>query len=194
MSRIGRKAIPLSDKVKVTIKDRHVLVEGPLGKQEILLPLGVTVKIENNIIHVGAPAATRGNRGFQGMVRAILANHVHGVLHGFERTLDIQGVGYKAELKGDKLVLALGFSHAVEVKVPKSLKVVVDKNQTKLSVKGSNKQEVYQFAARVRSYKPAAQDPYKVKGVKYDKIVDAQGHIIKPAEEIKRKAGKTGAK
>lgn len=194
MSRIGRKPITVSDKVKVTVKDRHVLVEGPLGKLEMLLPPGVTVKMEKNIIHVSKPVASRGNRGFQGMVRALLANYVYGVLHGFERTLDISGVGYKAELKGDRLILALGFSHPVEVKVPKTIKVAVDKNQTKLSVKGASKQEVFQFAARIRAFKPAAHDPYKVKGVKYDKVLDTHGHVLKSAEEIKRKAGKTGAK
>src|SRR4051794_6816828 len=114
MSRIGRRVIPVPDKVKVTVRERVVTVEGPLGKLDGLMPEGVTVRVESGVIHIGAPPLTRGNSGFQGLMRALLANMVHGVVHGYERNLEITGVGYKADLKGDMLTFALGYTHIIE--------------------------------------------------------------------------------
>src|SRR5262245_28441678 len=121
MSRIGRKPIPLPDKVKVTTNGRQLHVEGPLGKLDAIMPEGVTIKVENNVAHVGAPERTRQNRGYQGLVRALLANMVVGVTKGYEKNLEINGVGYKAELKGDTLTLALGYTHPVALKMPKGV-------------------------------------------------------------------------
>jgi large subunit ribosomal protein L6 len=180
MSRVGRKPIAVPEKVKVTVKERHVTVEGPLGKLDAIIPEGVTVKVDKNVINVGAPEAARNNRGYQGLMRALLANMVHGVLHGYERTLEITGVGYKAELKGDTVTFALGYSHLIHLKLPKTIKAVIDKSQTKVTIKGIDKQLVYQIAAQIRSYKKP--EPYKGKGVKY------------AGENIRRKAGKAGAK
>ncbi len=180
MSRIGRKAITVPDKVKVTTNGRHLHVEGPLGKLDMLMPEGVGVKMEGHIAHVSAPPKTRSSRGHQGMVRAILANMVNGVTKGYEKNLEINGVGYKADLKGDSITFALGYTHPITLKLPKGITAVVDKTQTKVTIKGADKQMVGQIAAQIRGYKEP--EPYKGKGVKY-------------AEEvIKRKVGKTGAK
>ena len=180
MSRIGRKAITVPDKVKVEQRGRVVVAEGPLGKLEAIIPAGLSLRREGNILHVEAPSLERGNRGFQGLVRALVANMVHGVTQGYEQVLEINGVGYKAELKGETLIFSLGYSHQIELKLPKTIKATVDKTQTKVTVKGSDKQLVGQIAAQIRSFK--VPEPYKGKGVKYAN------------EVIRRKAGKAGAK
>ncbi len=179
MSRIGKKPIPIPDKVKVEVSARSVKVTGPLGVLDAVIPLGVTIKIENNVIHIGAPAPNRQNKGFQGLMRAVLANMVNGVVKGFERTIEINGVGYKAEQKGDKLVLQLGYTHPCEVVLPKSVKAKIDKG-TVVTLSGPDKQVVNQIAATLRAFKKP--EPYKGKGVKYSN------------ETIIRKVGKTGAK
>jgi len=179
MSRIGKKIIPIPDKVKVEVSPRSVKVTGPLGVLDAVIPQGVTIKIENNIIHVGAPKLNRQNKGFQGLMRALLANMVHGVVKPFERTIEINGVGYKAEQKGDKLVLSLGYTHPCEIALPKSVKAKIEKG-TIVTLSGPDKQLVNQIAATLRAFKKP--EPYKGKGVKYSD------------ETIIRKVGKTGAK
>ena len=180
MSRIGRKPIKLPEKVKLAVRDRTVTVEGPRGKLDAVIPQGVSIRVDNGVVHIGAPQATRGNRGFQGLMRALLANMVFGVVHGYERTLEISGVGYKAELRGDELVIVAGYSHPVKLKMPKSLKVVIDKSQTKVTLQGFDKQLVGEYAAKIRNVKRP--EPYKGKGIKY------------ADEVIRRKVGKAGAK
>jgi large subunit ribosomal protein L6 len=179
MSRIGKKAIPVPDKVKITTSGRKLHVEGPLGGLDAVMPDGVGVKIENNIAHVTAPELNRQNRGYQGLMRALLANMVNGVTKGYEKTLEINGVGYKAEQKGDKLVLQLGYTHPCELTLPKGIKAKIDKG-TVVTITGPDKQVVGQVAAQLRSFKKP--EPYKGKGVKYS------------TETIRRKVGKTGAK
>ena len=180
MSRIGRKPLKVPEKVKITLDHQQLKVEGPLGVLLQQIPAGVGLRIEDDMAHVTPPKLNRLNRGYQGLVRALLANMVEGVVRGYECGLIINGVGYKAELKGDKLILSAGYSHLVEREVPKTVKVLVDKTQTKLTVKGINKQLVYQFAAQIRAVKEP--EPYKGKGIKYE------------TEVVKRKVGKTGAK
>jgi large subunit ribosomal protein L6 len=180
MSRIGRKPIKVPEKVKISTRERIVVVEGPLGKLEAILPEGVTVRVEAGVANVVAPKATRGNRGFQGLMRALLANMVHGVVKGYEKQLEINGVGYKAELKGQDVIVSAGYSHLVKLRIPKGLKVAVDKTQTKVSVTGIDKQLVGQFAAQFRGVK--VPEPYKGKGIRYAN------------ETIRRKVGKAGAK
>lgn len=180
MSRIGKKIIPIPDKVKVDVSARSVKVTGPLGVLDAVIPAGITLKIENNIIHVQAPKEfDRQNKGFQGLMRALLANMVNGVTKGFERTIEITGVGYKAEQKGDKLVLSLGYTHPCEVVLPKAVKAKIEKG-TVVTISGPDKQVVNQIAATLRAFKKP--EPYKGKGVKYSD------------ETIIRKVGKTGAK
>lgn len=180
MSRVGRKPITLPDKVRIEAKGRTVHIEGPLGKLDALLPLGVELTVEKNVVRVGAPPPDRQNRGYQGLVRAMLQNMVVGVTQGYERALEITGVGYKAELKGDTLTFALGYTHPVDLKLPKGIQCILDKSQTKLTIKGIDKQLVGQIAAQIRSFKKP--EPYQGKGVKY------------ATEVIRRKVGKTGAK
>jgi large subunit ribosomal protein L6 len=179
-SRIGRKPVQVPDKVKIETKGRIMHVEGPLGRLDAVMPEGIEIKVEGKVAHVSEPPPNRQNSGYQGLVRALLANMVKGVTHGYERSLEISGVGYKAELKGETLTFALGYSHPIELKLPKGVQVTLDKTQTKLTVKGIDKQMVGQVAAQIRGYKKP--EPYQGKGVKY------------ADETIRRKVGKTGAK
>lgn len=179
MSRIGRKPVPVPDKVKVELKGHQLHVEGPLGKLDAIIPEGVTVNVEKGSANVGAPPITRASRGYQGMVRALLANMVKGVTQGFEKTLEISGVGYRAELKGDTLTFQLGYSHPIDLKLPAQITAKIEK-QTIVTIKGVDKQVVGQIASKIRQFKTP--EPYKGKGVKYSD------------ETIKRKVGKAGAK
>lgn len=180
MSRVGRKPIKLPAGIHLVPGDGKVVVEGPLGRIEGIMPAGVSLKVEGDVAHVIAPPSTRINRGYQGLMRALLANMVHGVLKGYSRSLEIQGVGYRAELQGKVLKVAAGHSHTDYVNIPEGLKVEIDKSQTKLAIKGNDKQAVGQLAAEIRSIKPP--EPYKGKGIKY-------------ADEVpRRKAGKAGSK
>lgn len=181
MSRVGRKAIDVPSKVKVAIESNQVVVEGLLGKLHTPILAGVVVRMEGTQVLIDAPRAIRGNGGFQGTMRAVIANMVHGVVSGYEGAVEISGVGYKAELKGADMVrFSLGFTEPRDVKCPENVKVVVDKNQTLVTVKGPDKQVVFQVLALMRSLKKA--EPYKGKGVKYKN------------EVIRRKAGKAGSK
>lgn len=179
MSRIGNKPIQIPDKVKIELKGRNVHVQGPLGALDAVVPEGVGIEVSGNVAHIKAPAATRSNKGFQGLMRALLANMVNGVSKGYERTLEINGVGYKAEQKGSKLVIALGYSHPCEIELPQGISAKIDK-QTVVTIKGIDKQVVGQIAAQIRAFKKP--EPYQGKGVKYAE------------ETIRRKVGKTGAK
>lgn len=180
MSRVGRKPIMVPDQVKVTIESDKVLIEGPKGKLSVAIAKGTQVHLEGKTLTVDAPEATRSNKGFQGMMRALLANMVEGVNKGYEGAIEISGVGYKAELRGDTVRFLLGFTEPRDVKFSPSLKVVVDKNQTLVTVSGPDKQVVFQTLAKMRGLKKA--EPYKGKGVKYR------------GEVIRRKAGKAGSK
>ena len=181
MSRIGRKPVGIPEKVTVSVNESILNVEGPLGKLALGLPKGVGVEITGDTACVQAPAkATRENRGFQGLTRALLANMVEGVTKGYERKLEISGVGYRCEKKGDSLTFSLGYSHSITLKVPEGITADIDKSQTKVSIKGIDKQLVGQVAAQIRGYKPP--EPYKGKGVKYAE------------ETVRRKVGKSGSK
>lgn len=180
MSRVGRKPITVPEKVKIEVRGQHVHVEGPLGKLDAVIPPGVQIQVDGAVVHVEAPSASRNNRGYQGLMRAVLANMVRGVVKGYEQNMEINGVGYKAELRGDTLTFALGYTHPIHLKLPKGIKAVVDKSQTKVNIKGIDKQLVGQIAAQIYSYKPP--EPYKAKGVNY------------AGRPIRRKVGKTGNK
>ncbi len=180
MSRIGRKPITVPKNVQIEVKDRSVIVTGPLGRLEAVIPPGVTVKAEEGMLNVGAPEFNRNNRGYQGLMRALLQNMVSGVVSGYKRDLEISGVGYKAELKGAELVISAGYSHLVRLKIPAGIKATVDKSLTKVSVQGIDLALVGLFAAKIHNVKNP--EPYKGKGIKY------------AGEIIRRKAGKTGAK
>ena len=163
MSRIGKKPIKIPEKVKVTIEGQKVLVEGPKGKLERKLRPEIGVKIENNEIVVFPKIETKKTKALWGTTRQIIFNMVEGVTKGFEKKLEIKGLGYKAQLEGKTLILHVGFSHPVKVEIPEGINVSVEKNI--ISVSGIDKELVGQVAAKIKQVKPA--EPYKEKGIKY---------------------------
>jgi len=177
MSRIGKKPITIPDGVKVDIKDGEVTITGSKGSLKQSLPPDVAVKVEGNEIVVTSQKDTRKAKSFQGLARAIFNNMVVGVSQGVERTLEINGLGYKAEVEGKTLVLSVGYSQPVKFPLPEGIAAKVEKN-TLLKIQGIDKQLVGQVAADIRSVRKP--EPYKGKGIKY---ID---------EHIKKKAGKTG--
>lgn len=177
MSRIGKIPITIPKGVKVALAGEVLNVEGPKGSLSQKVGSGVDIAIADGKVVFSRPAETREARTVQGLLRSLVANMVTGVTHGFERRLEITGVGYRAEVKGDSLVMSLGFSHPVNYDLPKGVKAEVEK-QTLITLKGADKQMLGQAAANIRGLKPP--EPYKGKGIKY------QG------EKILRKAGKAG--
>jgi large subunit ribosomal protein L6 len=177
MSRIGRKLVPLPKGVTLTQKAGAVSVKGPKGELSRPLPEGVSLKTEADKIQVVRADDSRENRAKHGLMRAHLANMVKGVTDGWTRELEINGVGYRAEVAGDTINMALGYSHPVAFKLPKGVTAKVDKNRVILS--SADRDLVGQTAAKVRELRPP--EPYKGKGVKYVE------------EVIKRKVGKAGA-
>ena len=177
MSRIGRKPLPLPKGVTLAQKPGSVSVKGPKGELSKAVPAGVTIKTEADKILVSRADDSRENRSKHGLVRAHLANMVKGVTEGWTRELEINGVGYRAEVAGDTMTMALGYSHPVVFKLPKGVSAKVEKNRVMLT--SADRDLVGQTAAKVRELR--APEPYKGKGVKYVE------------EVIKRKVGKAGA-
>jgi len=177
MSRIGKKPVPVG-KAKVTIKDRHVLVEGPKGKLELDVHPAISLKQEDGNLLVTRPDDEKQSKALHGLTRALLANMVEGVTNGYKKSLEVQGVGYKVEQRGKNLVLSVGFANQVTVPIPGNVTVAVE-GTNKIHVTGADKQAVGQFAAQVRSVRKP--EPYKGKGVRYE------------GEVVKIKAGKAFA-
>lgn len=164
MSRTGKRPVVIPEKVKVSISGGQLFAEGPLGKEKVALNPGAKVEVKDGKILVTRPGDTPADRCVQGTVRSLVANVVHGVSKGYSRDLEINGVGYRAEVKGPVLSMTLGFSHPVEYTIPAGIKVAVEK-QTKLTISGSSKYMVGQVSAYIRGFKPP--EPYKGKGIKY---------------------------
>ena len=177
MSRVGRLPISLPSGVKVESKGSAVTVEGSKGKLVRQLPEGVEVLVESDSLSVKAIEGVSKTTANQGLVRSLLANMVKGVSDGFERVLEINGVGYRVAVQGRKLNFSLGYSHPVEYELPEGMSAEVDK-QMNLTIKGIDKELIGSVAAKIRSFR--GPEPYKGKGVKYAE------------ERIIRKAGKTG--
>lgn len=177
MSRIGRLPIAIPSGVKVEIKDRTVKVQGAKSSLEEVIPGGVELQIEADKVTVKPVDDSGKNSAAHGLVRSLIANMVKGVTEGFQRTLEINGVGYRVAVQGSKLNFSLGYSHPVEYELPKGMTAEVDK-QTVLTLKGADKAQLGFVAARIRSLR--GPEPYKGKGIKYAE------------ERIARKAGKTG--
>ncbi|MBI5867035.1 MAG: 50S ribosomal protein L6 [candidate division Zixibacteria bacterium] len=178
MSRIGKKPIPIPAGVQVTVDGDIVRVKGPKGElHQSFLP-GISVSITDGIITVERSNDHRSMRALHGLTRALIANMITGVSHGFRRVLEIVGVGYKAELNGKRLNLVVGYSHPILITPPDGVNFVVE-NPTRFAVEGISKQLVGEVAARVRRYRPP--EPYKGKGIRYE------------GEHVRRKAGKTAA-
>ncbi len=179
MSRIGKAEIKLPDKVEVKQENANIKVKGPLGELSTPIFEGLSVKNENGIVKLERSNDDQKVVALHGLTRALLMNCVKGVSQGWEKNLEITGVGYRAQKRGEDLVMSLGYSHEVVYKAPKGIKIDV-LEQLKIKVTGIDKQLVGQVAADIRSKRPP--EPYKGKGIKY-------------AEEfIKKKAGKTGKK
>lgn len=177
MSRIGRKPIAVPSGVKIAVQAGRVDVQGPKGKLAIPLPRGIEVQQKDGVLTAVRPSDEY--RAVHGLARALLANAVKGVTEGFKKELDIVGVGYRAEVKGKAVNLALGYSHPIEFPIPEGISITVDK-QTHVVVSGADKAQVGQVAANLRALRPP--DPYKQKGLRIT------------GERLKKKAGKAGAK
>ena len=179
MSRIGQKQISLPEKVEVKVQDKNtVVVEGPKGKLEWEMPRGISLENESGSLTVKRESDDRKLRAMHGTARALVSNMVEGVSDGFIKELEIQGVGFRAAVKGGGLDLNLGFSHPVVHPIPSELTVTVEDN-TKIKVEGIDKQLVGQFASDVRSYYPP--EPYKGKGIRYkgEYVRKKQGKSVK---------------
>jgi large subunit ribosomal protein L6 len=165
MSRIGKKPVPIG-KAKVTVTDHKVNVEGPKGKLEVTVHPAITVKLDNDKkeLLVTRPDDEKQSKALHGLTRALLANMVEGVTNGYTKALEIQGVGYKAEMKGKSLVLSVGYANTIAVPIPTGVTVALD-GPTKITVSGPDKQLVGQFASDVRRVRKP--EPYKGKGVRY---------------------------
>lgn len=179
MSRIGKRPVTIPGNVKVSIDGQKVSVEGPKGKlSQVLLPQ-VAVSIEDGVLSVTRVNESQEARSLHGLSRTLVANMVEGVSNGFNKSLEMVGVGYRATLEGRVLNLAIGYSHPVKIDPPAGIEIVVE-GANKIHVKGADKQLVGDVAAEIRSVRPP--EPYKGKGIKY------------AGEVIRRKAGKSGGK
>jgi large subunit ribosomal protein L6 len=179
MSRIGKKPIPVPKNVTVTIEGQRVKVKGPKGELERELHREMALSMENGEIVVGRPSDEPEHKSLHGLTRTLIANMVEGVTKGYQKQLEIVGVGYKAENRPYGLQMALGYSHPIEVRAPKGIKLTAPV-PTSVIIDGADKEVVGQIAAEIRSLRPP--EPYKGKGIKY------------AGEQIRRKAGKAGGK
>lgn len=174
MSRIGKKPIPVPSGVTVTVTDNFIFVKGPKGELSMKIHPDIKAEFKDGFLMVSPLRVTKRSSALWGLFRSLLANTVEGVIKGFEKKLEFEGIGYKANVEGDSLVMQLGFSHPVRFKVPEGIKFFVEKNIIVIS--GVNKELVGNVAASIRKFKPL--EPYKGKGIRY------QGEIIR------RKSGK----
>jgi large subunit ribosomal protein L6 len=177
MSRIGKQPVPIPDKVSVDIKGRQISVKGPKGTLARELPSAIVVEQEGSTIKVSPENNSRIARQRHGLSRTLVANMVEGVSKGFEKRLQIQGVGYRAQAQGQKLTLNVGYSNPVEMQMPEGITVAVEKN-TEVILNGIDKEILGNTAAKIRAVRPP--EPYKGKGIRY------------LGENVRRKAGKTG--
>ncbi|MBJ7332274.1 MAG: 50S ribosomal protein L6 [Solirubrobacteraceae bacterium] len=175
MSRIGRKPIPVPDGVTITIEPELVTVKGPKGELSERVNRDITVSQDDGVLTVSRPTDRGEHRALHGLTRSLVANMVEGVTNGYVKQLDIQGVGYRAALKGKNLELALGYSHPVPIEAPEGIEFEVPQ-PTKVIVKGISKQQVGEIAAIIRKQRPP--EPYKGKGIRYE------------GEYVARKVGK----
>lgn len=177
MSRIGKLPITIPSGVEVKVGDGNlVTVKGPKGTLERQLSAEINVAVEDNQVVVTRPSDLKKHKALHGLTRTLVANMVEGVTNGFSKVLEINGVGYRAQKQGKKLILSLGYSHPVEMEDPEGIESTVDGN--KIIVRGIDKEKVGQYAAEIRLKRPP--EPYKGKGIKYEN------------EVIRRKEGKTG--
>ncbi len=181
MSRIGKTPIPIPSGVEVKITDSAVEVKGPKGKlKQEFNPEFVSVEKDDKFIYVKSVSTAKNSKAMHGLYRSLINNAVVGVSKGFQKILQIEGVGYKAAVKGKTLVLSVGYSHDVEFKIPDGITIEVDKKGVEITVSGIDKQLVGLVASQIRAVRPP--EPYKGKGIRYK------------GEQIRRKMGKAAAK
>jgi large subunit ribosomal protein L6 len=178
MSRIGKRPIALPPEVKVEEKEGILTVSGPKGQVQKAVHSDISVSLNDRVLAITVKDENKGSRALHGLYRALIANMVTGVSKGFERALEIVGVGYRAELAGRVATFHLGYSHPVKFELPEGIEAKIDK--TKITLKGIDKELLGRTAAKIRGFRKP--EPYKGKGIKYTE------------EVIRRKAGKTGAK
>jgi large subunit ribosomal protein L6 len=178
VSRIGRLPVAIPKGVEVHVEGTHVRVKGPKGVLEHTFPADMQIALEGSSLRVQRPSDEREHRALHGMTRAIIHNMVVGVSDGFEKVLEVNGVGYRAELEGKNLVLYVGYSHPVVVPPPEGISFEADPKSRQIKIKGYNKQVVGQTAADIRKVRPP--EPYHEKGIKY------------LGERVRHKAGKAG--
>lgn len=178
MSRIGKKPIEVPNGVDVTLNGQNIKVKGPKGELTMDAHPDMAVTMDDGVVTVSRPTDQPKHRGLHGLTRTLIANMIEGVLNGFSKTLEIQGVGYRAKEKGSGIELSLGFSHTIQFSAPEGVRIEVP-TPTTIVVGGIDKQSVGQAAAEIRAFRPP--EPYKGKGIRY------QG------EHVRRKAGKTAS-
>jgi len=179
MSRVGKKPIPVPDKAKIDYKDKVLTVKGDKGSLTRQIHHAIDLEITDNVIHITMRNENRENRALQGLTRSLVANMVTGVNTGFERVLEINGIGYRAELKGKSIVFNLGFSNPIMFDLPEGVSATLEKNNI-VKLFSIDKELLGRTAASIRQLRPP--EPYKGKGIKYAE------------EHVQRKAGKTGTK
>ncbi|WP_423800336.1 50S ribosomal protein L6 [Neobacillus sp. SAB-20_R2A] len=177
MSRVGKKPIEIPAGVTVAVNNNTVTVKGPKGELSRSFNPDITINVEENVVTISRPSDVKEHRALHGTTRAVLANMVEGVSKGFEKRLELIGVGYRAQKQGTKLVLNVGYSHPVEIEPETGLEIEVPAN-TKITVRGTDKERVGALAANIRQVRPP--EPYKGKGIRYE------------GEFVRRKEGKTG--
>ena len=177
MSRVGNRPIAVPQGVEVLIEGSHVIVKGPKGELSRSLPADMAIQLSDGTLTVSRPTDNRIHRAQHGLARSLLANMVEGVSSGFQRMLELQGVGYRAQQSGDNLVIQVGYSKPVEVEPPPGISLGTE-GPNRITVSGIDKELVGEVAARIRKVRPP--DPYLGKGIRYS------------GEQIRRKAGKAG--
>jgi large subunit ribosomal protein L6 len=179
MSRVGKLPVKVPEKVKVSVDGNVVKVEGPKGKMSFPTNPLVKIEVDKGEVRVVRPDDSQKAKGLHGLTRTLVRNAVDGVVKGYERVLEISGVGFKAEVKGKQIHFTLGFSHPVVFNIPEGVTAEVDPKQTRITIRGVDKNLLGLTAAKIRALRPP--EPYKGKGIKYAE------------ETIRRKEGKTGA-
>ncbi|MBW1667738.1 MAG: 50S ribosomal protein L6 [Deltaproteobacteria bacterium] len=178
MSRIGKKPIPIPKDVKVDVKEDAIVVKGPRGVLQRKIHPEISIQTEDDQLLVSASDSSKKGKSLRGLYRALIANMVTGVSQGFERALEIVGVGYRGEISGRKAIFHLGYSHPVQFELPEGIDAKIDR--TRITLSGADKELLGKTAAKIRSFRKP--EPYKGKGIKYAE------------ETVRRKAGKTGTK
>jgi large subunit ribosomal protein L6 len=178
MSRVGKKPVPIPEKIKVSYENRELTVQGEKGKLTRSIHPAVDLKIADGVLNVVPFEDKRTSRAMQGLTRSLVANMITGVNQGFERTLVIEGIGYRAETRGSTIILNVGYSNPIQFDLPEGISASVDRN-TVIKLSGIDKEKLGRTAAAIRKIRPP--EPYKGKGIKYAE------------ERVRRKAGKAGA-